>query len=127
MSAYQLLLLLILIVLVAAAVFVILRIQRIRTHPGSSSDHQLIGLGNRDDDRYWYLGGCLYNKPDDPALFVLNRWGIGFTVNVGHPLGTTVAVGILLFLVLVAILPALVPGLNASGYGCHPSSGCHFP
>jgi Predicted membrane protein len=43
----------------------------------------------RDDDRYW-SGGILYNNPDDPDLFVPKRYGLGWTVNIGHPQGKLV-------------------------------------
>lgn len=126
MSAYQLVAVLILVMLLAAAVFRSLRTQRSRTSSRRPDDRQLIGFGYRDDDRYWFLGGFLYYNRDDPALFVVNRWGIGITVNLGHPLGMPVAVGILVLLVVLAILPLLFPALNTSRYGCHPSTGCHL-
>ncbi|MDR2715844.1 MAG: DUF5808 domain-containing protein, partial [Coriobacteriaceae bacterium] len=37
-----------------------------------------------DDDRYWKLGVFYYN-PDDPSLFLLERFGIGWTVNFARP------------------------------------------
>ena len=126
MSAYQLLLLLILLVLIAVALVLSLPARRSRVRSGPPAERQFFGPGFRDDDQYWYLGGFLYNNPDDPALFVINRWGIGITVNLGHPMGTAAAVSILLGLMVLAILPALFPGLNTSQYGCHPS-GCSNP
>ncbi|MUT68627.1 DUF1648 domain-containing protein [Paenibacillus sp. NEAU-GSW1] len=39
-----------------------------------------------DDDRYWKLGSIYYNKKD-PALFVEKRHGIGYTINMGRPIG----------------------------------------
>jgi uncharacterized membrane protein len=127
MSAYRLILLLIPVLLIAAAVVLFLRTQRLRTQSGPSADYQIFGPGARDDDRYWLAGGFFYNNPNDPALFVINRWGIGITVNLAHRLGRWVAVGILLALALIPILLTLfVPGLGSSGYGCHPS-GCSNP
>ncbi|HHQ47484.1 MAG TPA: DUF1648 domain-containing protein [Acidobacteria bacterium] len=35
------------------------------------------------EDRYWKLG-LLYVNPDDPAIFVEKRFGIGYTVNFGN-------------------------------------------
>lgn len=60
----------------------------------------------RDDDRYW-MGGILYNNPDDPALFVPKRAGMGRTVNIGHPEGKLILFGPLALPVLLAILKAL--------------------
>lgn len=39
---------------------------------------------DRDDDRYW-KGGLIYYNPDDPALFVEKRFGVGWTVNFARP------------------------------------------
>lgn len=75
----------------------------------------------RDDDQYW-LAGFLYNNPDDPALFVPKRFGLGRTVNIGHPLGKLIMIGLLLLVVVMALLTHL--GVVPT-YGCHPS-GCHW-
>lgn len=42
---------------------------------------------NRDDDRFWKLGSTIYYNPEDPALFIEKRFGVGWTVNAGRPLG----------------------------------------
>jgi len=39
----------------------------------------------RDDDRYWKLGTIYYN-PEDPAVFVEKRFGIGWTCNFARPM-----------------------------------------
>lgn len=54
-------------------------------------------LMNRDDDRYWKLGQFYFN-PDDPALFLEKRFGIGFTLNFARPAAW-------LFLLLILGLP----------------------
>jgi hypothetical protein len=38
---------------------------------------------NRDDDRFW-KGGLIYINRDDPAIMVGNRFGIGWTPNLGN-------------------------------------------
>ncbi|MFD1674032.1 DUF1648 domain-containing protein [Alicyclobacillus fodiniaquatilis] len=38
-----------------------------------------------DDDKYW-KGGILYFNPQDPAIFVNKRFGIGWTFNFAHPI-----------------------------------------
>jgi uncharacterized membrane protein len=39
---------------------------------------------DRDDDRFW-KAGLLYANRDDPALVVGARFGVGWTLNFGHP------------------------------------------
>jgi uncharacterized membrane protein len=78
----------------------------------------------RDDDRYWY-GGFFYSNPDDPALFVEKRYGLGWTLNFGHPQAKLVMIGLLVGILVLSILPILISG--TAPIGCHPS-GCHpFP
>jgi uncharacterized membrane protein len=99
--------------------------QRSRTKTSTSADRQRTSVVFRDDDRYWY-GGIFYNNPDDPAVFVPKRYGLGWTVNFGHPTGKRfmilLMIGIILLLLLPVILGIFFPGF--SSYGCHPS-GCH--
>ena len=53
------------------------------------------GSGNavqRDDDRSWRLGGLVYADRSDPALLVPKRsMGLGWTVNLGHPVAICLA------------------------------------
>ena len=48
----------------------------IATTPGSS-------LGDGTLDKYWKMG-VFYCNPDDAALFVEARFGVGYTINFGH-------------------------------------------
>ncbi len=94
---------------------------RSRKQSGASADEsQNTGPIYRDDDRYWY-GGIFYNNPDDPDAFVPKRYGLGWTINVGHPLGKFVMIVILLLALLPLILAIL--GVHLPAVGCHPS-GC---
>ncbi|TDP97418.1 DUF1648 domain-containing protein [Labedaea rhizosphaerae] len=57
----------------------------------------------RDDDKHWKAGLFYYN-PDDPAVFVRRRFGVGWTINHGNPrgwlaLGAMIAVVVLLVVV----------------------------
>jgi len=52
-----------------------------------------------DDDKLWKLGNTIYYNPDDSSLFVEKRIGVGWTVNVGRPLGMFLM--ILPFIVIV--------------------------
>lgn len=56
---------------------------------------------DRIDDRYWKLGG-IYANPNDPAIFVERRFGLGWTINVGNPRA------LLVLLVLLALPLAFV-------------------
>jgi uncharacterized membrane protein len=95
--------------------------QRSRTKASTRADRQRTDAIFRDDDRYWN-GGIFYNNPDDPAVFVPKRFGLGWTMNFGHPQAKLVLIGMLLLVLLpplvVAILGVLFPG------SIHPS-GCH--
>jgi uncharacterized membrane protein len=120
MSVQQVVLWLVPAVLIAAAIVLFIRDQHSRARSRPSGAYVLFGPGVQDDDRYWLLGGFLYRNPDDPALFVLNRWSIGFAPNLAHPLAARIAIGVLLVLALIPIvLILLFPGLR--------STGCHVP
>ncbi|MCE5230262.1 DUF1648 domain-containing protein [bacterium] len=55
---------------------------------------------NREDDRYWHW--FFYNNPDDPALWVEKRFGVGATPNIAHlPVSLFLALGVLYVLLFV--------------------------
>ncbi|MCL2655189.1 MAG: DUF5808 domain-containing protein [Coriobacteriia bacterium] len=62
-------------------------------HPAQDSDEVA-----RDDDRYWKLG-VLYFNPDDPALFVPKRFGVGWTNNFARPMTWVLAGGLVVLCV----------------------------
>jgi len=66
-----------------------------------------------DDDRYW-KAGLFYVNRNDPAVLVPKRFGIGWTVNLGHP---GVAVGAIVFTVLIVALGIVLPGFGHLGAG----------
>ena len=43
------------------------------------------GITDYDDDKYWKAGIFYVNK-EDPSIFVEKRFGVGWTINFGHPL-----------------------------------------
>lgn len=95
--------------------------QRSRTKTSTFTDRQRTDIVFRDDDRYWY-GGVFYNNPDDPALFVPKRFGLGWTMNFGHPRAKLVLLGIL----LVGLLPPLIVAILAVIFpGSFYPTGCH--
>jgi uncharacterized membrane protein len=55
------------------------------------------------NDSYW-KAGVFYFNPNDPAIFVSKRVGIGYTINFANKMAWFVLAGIL----LIAILPALL-------------------
>ncbi len=60
-------------------------------------------VGDRTPDSAWILG-MIYVNHDDPALFVEKRFGIGYTLNFGHPLAW-VLIGLLVGIpVLLAVM-----------------------
>ncbi|QYR21194.1 DUF1648 domain-containing protein [Paenibacillus sp. sptzw28] len=57
-------------------------------------------------DRYWRAWGTIYYNPEDPALFVDKRYGIGWTLNMARPLswvvfGSTLLVPVAIIVVTV--------------------------
>lgn len=55
---------------------------------------------DRDDDKYWKLGMFYYN-PNDPAIFLEKRFGVGWTVNYGNPI---VWIGMIIFILIMAAI-----------------------
>ncbi len=52
-----------------------------------------------DDDEHWKLGIFYFNR-DDASLFLPERFGIGWTINLGRPAAWAVIAGFILFTVL---------------------------
>lgn len=108
-------------VLIAVALVLILPAPRFRRKANMIDDRPSTSVVFRDDDRYWY-GGIIYNNPDDPALFVEKRYGLGWTLNFGNPQAKLILIGLLVVILVLSILPVLISG--TAPIGCHPS-GCH--
>lgn len=109
------------VLLIAAVLIVFLPHPRSWRKAHTPADRQYPGTIFRDDDRYW-LGGIFYNNPDDPEPFVPKRHGLGWTVNIGHPVGKLVIVVMVAMLLLPLALTVL--GVHLTPVGCHPS-GCY--
>lgn len=61
------------------------------------------GVIDADDDQYWKMGLIYINK-NDPSILVEKRFGIGWTVNMGHK-GSWIFLGLLLgSIILITIL-----------------------
>ena len=108
--------------LIAIVLLLTLPSPRSRRKANMPADRPLTGDVFRDDDRYWF-GGIFYNNPDDPAVFVPKRLGLGWTVNFGNPRGKLVLIGTLLLPPVLLILSVLISGTAHSGchsFGCNP-------
>ena len=57
---------------------------------------------NRDDPRFWKLG-VFYANPDDPAVFVPKRLGMGLTFNFARPQAWLVLAALLVLPLLVVL------------------------
>ncbi len=66
-------------------------------------DHQTARpVGDRTADRYW-KAGLFYVNPDDPALFIEKRFGVGYTMNFGRP-ASWVILGAIVLLPVITML-----------------------
>ena len=62
------------------------------------------GYSVEDEDKYW-IAGFIYNNPDDPLVIVEKRYGLGWTINVGHTKGKLIMLFLLIFIVITIISP----------------------
>lgn len=61
------------------------------------------GVTDADDDAHWKAGVFYVNK-NDPSIFVEKRFGVGWTMNFGNPLGYLIIIGPLLIILGIALL-----------------------
>ena|GEM_PF-690549 len=61
--------------------------ERQKAVTATSIDGHVIEGDVAEDDEHWILWGTFYNNPEDPSLFVQKRVGMGWTTNVGNPIG----------------------------------------
>lgn len=71
--------------------------------PVSTREDPVPALVHRDDDALW-RGGLVYVNPDDPAVLVPKRFGVGWTVNFGNRLVWMLAVATAGVIVAMLIL-----------------------
>lgn len=122
MSASEGVLLAIVVVVVAAAIVLFHPFRRSGTQMGAGARQSPSAAIYRDDDRYWWAG-VFYVNSDDPEVMVPKRYGLGWTINFGHPMGMVIAVVMIAMILLPIALALFTPGLLGSG--CHPSN-CHL-
>jgi uncharacterized membrane protein len=78
---------------------------RAQLRPANVRDPHNVRPDSVDDDEHW-KGGLFYVNRDDPALLVPRRFGLGWTVNFGHPAG--IALTILLLLAIAGGVTAVI-------------------
>ena len=79
----------------------------------SSSTPSAVPVGDRTLDRYWKLG-VFYFNPDDSAIFVEKRFGLGYSLNFARPT-TWYIMALLLIAPLVPIVAHLTQFLPKHG------------
>jgi hypothetical protein len=77
--------------------------------PGENQapDANAAPIGDRTPDACWKLGLIYYN-PDDPAVLVEKRFGLGWTLNFGNPRSWVVTGALFLFIVVVLLFASLL-------------------
>jgi uncharacterized membrane protein len=78
-----------------------------RNNLAGDEAEEVTGMTHRDDDMYW-RGGLFYVNPEDHALVVPRRFGLGWTLNFGNP-------RVAMLLVAVVALAALLITLRFGG------------
>jgi uncharacterized membrane protein len=68
-----------------------------------SIDEATAGITDYDDDRHW-VGGLFYVNKSDPSIFVEKRFGVGWTINFGNPIGYFIILIPLALIILFSFL-----------------------
>ncbi|KXH87225.1 DUF1648 domain-containing protein [Sporosarcina sp. HYO08] len=66
-------------------------------------DDAITGITDFDDDRFWKFGVFYMNK-NDPSIFVEKRFGIGWTINFGNPIGYLILFVPILLILAISFL-----------------------
>lgn len=66
-------------------------------------EEPVAGVTDPDDDVYWKAGVFYVNK-NDPSIFVEKRFGVGWTLNFGNPIGYLIVLGPLLIILAISFL-----------------------
>ncbi|MEH7238693.1 DUF1648 domain-containing protein [Bacillus sp. JJ1562] len=61
------------------------------------------GIRDYDDDAHW-VGGLFYVNRNDPSIFVEKRFGVGWTLNFGNPIGYFIILLPLAIIILFSFL-----------------------
>lgn len=68
----------------------------------------LQGQNAGGDGEHWLAGGGIYYNPEDPAVFVPKKYGIGWTINFGRPTGWIVIGTLILIPFAIVTLVAMM-------------------
>jgi len=60
------------------------------------------------EERHWKWLGSIYANPEDPALFVPDRYGFGWTINMANPRGKSIAAATIAVLVTAVLVPIFI-------------------
>jgi len=66
-------------------------------------DDNINNFINKDDDNHWIFGNTIYYNKEDPSLFIEKRFGIGWTINAGRPLGLIIYISLILIIIVSII------------------------
>lgn len=86
---------------------------RLSAEPGDAPPTGPDVIGDRTDDRHWKWG-LFYSNPNDPALWVEKRFGIGWTINMARPGAWLTIIAILTVGLVVPAAIALIARLTLS-------------
>lgn len=81
--------------------------ERYKRKQSSDDDSQAYRM--LDDDKFWKLGVFYYN-PNDSAIFVEKRFGIGITLNFARPQAWLMMLGVLVFTIATIIISYVMVG-----------------
>ena len=90
------------ILLIGVLVIFIIKANKIRFNYKIEKDTVV----QKDDDDKWIFGLIYYNK-EDPRVNVEKRFGIGYTVNAGTPIGMAIYIGTVILLIAVLALSSV--------------------
>ena len=79
---------------------------RIRGSVPSEENKQSV-RDTSDDDKYW-KGGVIYVNRNDGRILVPKRFGVGFTFNMGHPVGIAIMAALIAIPVIILTLVFVV-------------------
>lgn len=97
-------------IILTTSIYIALKVGTVgeRLKIGETKDNRPSPAGTEGDDKYWKLGGLIYNNPEDPSVFVAKRIGIGYTINLGTTKGKIALVGFLVLILVMMIVPFLL-------------------
>lgn len=73
----------------------------------SEIDEPIEEVTEVDEEQYWKLGVFYYN-PEDPAVFVEKRFGIGSTINMARWQSWVCIAGLVLFCIFIGVIPLIM-------------------